>query len=55
MSRKTFGKVMPRPLTRNLELMGEQIMLARKHLLLRNLISPYSLSPPLNIPTVCRF
>ena len=30
MSRKTFGKVMPRPLTRNLELMGEQIMLARK-------------------------
>jgi transcriptional regulator with XRE-family HTH domain len=30
MSRKTFGKVMPHPLTRNLELMGEQIMLARK-------------------------
>lgn len=30
MSRKTFGKVMPKPVTRNLELMGEQIMLARK-------------------------
>jgi DNA-binding XRE family transcriptional regulator len=30
MSRKTFGKVMPRPITQNLELMGEQIMLARK-------------------------
>ena len=30
MSRKTFGKVMPKPVTQNLELMGEQIMLARK-------------------------
>jgi transcriptional regulator with XRE-family HTH domain len=30
MSRKTFGKVMPRPVTQNLKLMGEQIMLARK-------------------------
>jgi len=30
MSRKTFGKVMPRSVTQNLELMGEQIMLARK-------------------------
>lgn len=30
MSRKTFGKVMPRPVIQNLELMGEQIMLARK-------------------------
>jgi transcriptional regulator with XRE-family HTH domain len=30
MSRKTFGKVMPRPLMQNLELMGERIMLARK-------------------------
>lgn len=30
MSRKTFGKVMPCPLIRNMELMGEQIMLARK-------------------------
>lgn len=30
MSRKTFGKIMPRALTKNLELMGEQIMLARK-------------------------
>jgi len=30
MSRKTFGKVMPRPLIQNLELMGEQIKLARK-------------------------
>lgn len=30
MSRKTFGKVMPRAVSQNLELMGEQIMLARK-------------------------
>jgi len=30
MSRKTFGKIMPRTVTQNLELMGEQIMLARK-------------------------
>lgn len=30
MSRKTFGKVMPRTVSKNLELMGEQIMLARK-------------------------
>jgi hypothetical protein len=30
MSRKTFGKVMPRSVAQNLELMGEQIMLARK-------------------------
>lgn len=30
MSRKTFGKVMPKVLTQNLELMGQQIMLARK-------------------------
>src|SRR5574344_270614 len=30
MSRKTFGKVMPRPVMQNHELMGEQIMLARK-------------------------
>jgi len=30
MSRKTFGKVMPRALSQNLALMGEQIMLARK-------------------------
>lgn len=30
MSRKTFGKVMPRSVMQNLELMGEQIMLARK-------------------------
>ena len=30
MSRKTFGKVMPKPVMKNLELMGEQIMLARK-------------------------
>jgi len=30
MSRKTFGKIMPRAVTQNLELMGEQIMLARK-------------------------
>lgn len=30
MSRKTFGKVLPRLLKQNLELMGEQIMLARK-------------------------
>lgn len=30
MSRKTFGKVMPRSVSQNLELMGEQIMLARK-------------------------
>jgi len=30
MSRKTFGKVMPRAITKDLDLMGEQIMLARK-------------------------
>lgn len=30
MSRKTFGKVMPRTVNQSLELMGEQIMLARK-------------------------
>jgi DNA-binding XRE family transcriptional regulator len=30
MSRKTFGKIMPKSITQNLELMGEQIMLARK-------------------------
>ena len=30
MSRKTFGKVMPRPITQKSGLMGEQIMLARK-------------------------
>jgi len=30
MSRKTFGKIVPRTVTQNLELMGEQIMLARK-------------------------
>ena len=30
MGKNTFGKVMPRSLTRNLEIMGEQIMLARK-------------------------
>jgi len=30
MSRKTFGKVMPKALKQNMDLMGEQIMLARK-------------------------
>ncbi len=30
MGRKTFGKVMPRPLTQALSLLGERIMLARK-------------------------
>ena len=30
MSKKTFGKMMPRALTQQLQLMGEQIMLARK-------------------------
>ena len=30
MGKNTFGKMMPRVLTQHLELMGEQIMLARK-------------------------
>ena len=30
MGKNTFGKMMPRTLTQHLELMGEQIMLARK-------------------------
>ena len=30
MGKNTFGKVMPGALTKNLEIMGEQIMLARK-------------------------
>ena len=30
MSKNTFGKMMPRALTQQLQLMGEQIMLARK-------------------------
>ena len=30
MSKKTFGKMMPRALTQQLQLAGEQIMLARK-------------------------
>ena len=30
MSRKTFGKVTPKALKQNMDLMGEQIMLARK-------------------------
>ena len=30
MSRNTFGKMLPRALTHQLQLMGEQIMLARK-------------------------
>ena len=30
MGKNTFGKVMPRALTQQLQLMGEQIMLARK-------------------------
>lgn len=30
MGKNTFGKVMPRALTKNLEIMGEQIMMARK-------------------------
>ena len=30
MGKNTFGKMMPRKLTQHLELMGEQIMLARK-------------------------
>lgn len=30
MSKNTFGKMMPRALTHQLQLMGEQIMLARK-------------------------
>ena len=30
MSKNTFGKIMPRALTQQLQLMGEQIMLARK-------------------------
>ena len=30
MGKQTFGKMMPRALTQQLELMGEQIMLARK-------------------------
>lgn len=30
MSKSTFGKMMPRALTQQLQLMGEQIMLARK-------------------------
>ena len=30
MSKKTFGKMMPRALTQQLQLVGEQIMLARK-------------------------
>ena len=30
MGKNTFGKIMPRALTQQLQLMGEQIMLARK-------------------------
>ena len=30
MSKKTFGKMMPAPLAKQLQLVGEQIMLARK-------------------------
>ena len=30
MSKNTFGKTMPRPLTQQLQLLGERIMLARK-------------------------
>ena len=30
MSKNTFGKTMPRALSQNLKIMGEQIMLARK-------------------------
>lgn len=30
MGKKTFGKVMPRPLEQQLQIVGEQIMLARK-------------------------
>ena len=30
MGKNTFGKVMPGALTKNLEIMGEQIMMARK-------------------------
>ena len=38
MSKNTFGKMMPRALTHQLQLMGEQIMLARKrrHLSMQN-------------------
>ena len=39
MSKNTFGKMMPRSLKQYLELMGEQIMLARKrrHLSMQNI------------------
>ena len=39
MSKNTFGKMMPRALKQYLELMGEQIMLARKrrHLSMQNI------------------
>ncbi len=39
MSKKTFGKLMPKALGQTLELMGEQIMLARKrrHLSMQDL------------------
>ena len=32
MGKNTFGKTMPRALSQNLKIMGEQIMLARKRL-----------------------
>ncbi len=38
MGKNTFGKTMPRALSQNLKIMGEQIMLARK----RRHLSPAS-------------
>ena len=41
MGKNTFGKMMPRALTQQLQLMGEQIMLARKR---RHLVTSSSTS-----------
>ena len=40
MGKNTFGKTMPRALSQNLKIMGEQIMLARKrrHLSMQDIV-----------------
>ena len=48
MSKNTFGKMMPRALTQHLELMGEQIMLARKrrHLSMQDIADRATVTRP---------
>ena len=52
MGKNTFGKTMPRALSQNLKIMGEQIMLARKYILRMYRSTDNLLLPYRNIPAL---